>query len=217
MTNKTSSPLDLNIAGENELVKKLNISARLARRIIALRPYTSVDQLKMVWGMDSVILQRILPVVTVLPPQGISPELPAELVPTPAEIPAPPEKAEKELETAPQSEKIKKEGFILQKEAEESANQPASLVLPKENKTSWKISLALVLILIAGAYFRFTGLNWDQNQHQHPDERFISMTADQLSGVKSIAAYFDTQKSTLNPLNFGSYTYGMFPDRKSVV
>ena len=37
------------------------------------------------------------------------------------------------------------------------------------------------------------------------------MTADQLTGVKSIAAYFDTQTSTLNPLNYGSYTYGMFP------
>ena len=68
-----------------------------------------------------------------------------------------------------------------------------------------------MLILLAGAYFRFTGLNWDQNQHQHPDERFISMTVEQISGVNGIGAYFDTQNSTLNPLNHGSYTYGMLP------
>ena len=37
------------------------------------------------------------------------------------------------------------------------------------------------------------------------------MTADQLTGVNSIAAYFNAQTSSLNPLNYGSYTYGMFP------
>jgi len=211
MTNKTPSPIDLNTASENELVKKLNITVRLAKRIIALRPYQSVDQLKLVWGIDPEVVQHILPKVTVFHPQAIAPELKAEEVPNPAEMPALQEKAEQKPENVPESETIQKEELNLLKEAEEPANQLDSFSPPKAMKASWKISLALILILIAGAYFRFTGLNWDQNQHQHPDERFISMTADQLIGVKSIAAYLDTKTSTLNPLNFGSYTYGMFP------
>ncbi len=68
-----------------------------------------------------------------------------------------------------------------------------------------------MLILLVGAYFRFVGLNWDQNFHQHPDERFITMAADGIRGVSGISAYFDTATSTLNPLNYGSYTYGMLP------
>ncbi len=76
---------------------------------------------------------------------------------------------------------------------------------------SWKVNLLLMLILLVGAYFRFIGLNWDENFHQHPDERFITMAADAIRGVSGINAYFDTATSTLNPLNYGSYTYGMLP------
>ena len=32
-----------------------------------------------------------------------------------------------------------------------------------------------------------------------------------IEGVKGIGEYFDTANSTLNPLRYGSYTYGMFP------
>jgi len=210
MTNKTPSPIDLNTATENELVKRLKISARQANRIIALRPFQSVDQLKMVWGIDPETVQRILPAVTVQP-QGTVSESPVKETSTPPDLPSLPKNVEQSPEVTAQIEGIQGEQTILQEKAEEPANQPDFPNPPKATKTSWKISLALVLILIAGAYFRFTGLNWDQDQHQHPDERFISMTAGQLTGVKSIAAYFDTQTSTLNPLNYGSYTYGMFP------
>ena len=210
MTKKTPSPIDLNNAGEKELVEKLNISVRLARRIIALRPYQSVDQLKMVWGIDPEMVQRILPFVTVQQ-KDLAPKLPAEEKPIPLEMPVLQKNDEPKPETPPLITPTQKEELILQEKPQETANQPESPLPQQATKTSWKISLALVLILIAGAYFRFTGLNWDQNQHQHPDERFISMTAEQLTGVKSIAAYFNTQTSTLNPLNYGSYTYGMFP------
>ncbi len=64
---------------------------------------------------------------------------------------------------------------------------------------------------MVGALFRFSGLNWDDNFHQHPDERYLSMTAESIEGVGSISTYFDTQVSTLNPLKHGSYTYGMLP------
>jgi YYY domain-containing protein len=82
---------------------------------------------------------------------------------------------------------------------------------PKPIKGDWKTSLLLVLILLFGAYFRFTGLNWDDGQHQHPDERYISMVIGQINEVDGVAQYFDTANSVLNPLRFGSYTYGMFP------
>lgn len=210
MTKKTPSPIDLNTASEKELVERLKITARQANRIIALRPYQSVDQLKMVWGIDPETVQRILPAVIILP-QGTISEPQANAIPKPPELPRLPQNIEQIPETTPLLAGIQEEQVNLQKEPEEPENQPDSLNPPIATNTSWKISLALLLILIAGAYFQFTGLNWDQNQHQHPDERFISMTAGQLTGVKSIAAYFDTQTSTLNPLNYGSYTYGMFP------
>ena len=89
-------------------------------------------------------------------------------------------------------------------------NPEAGIASQKANP-SWKVNLLLMLILLVGAYFRFVGLNWDQNFHQHPDERFITMAADGIRGVSGISAYFDTATSTLNPLNYGSYTYGMLP------
>ncbi len=73
--------------------------------------------------------------------------------------------------------------------------------------------ILLLVILIAGAYFRFSGLNWDQNQHLHPDERFLTMVASSIEPVKSFGEYFDTANSTLNPNNrgYGFYVYGTLP------
>ncbi len=210
MANKPLSPIDVNTADKKELVKKLGISPRLADRIIALRPYQSVDQLKKVWGIDPGTLQRIVLAAVVSQPE-IPPELSLERIPNPPEINPLKENVQEQPAASPQSASIKKEELLPANEFEEPVIQPAIHMLPKVIKTSWKTSLVLVLILLVGGYFRFTGLNWDQNHHQHPDERFISMTADQIRGVSGIEAYFDTQSSTLNPLNYGSYTYGMFP------
>lgn len=71
----------------------------------------------------------------------------------------------------------------------------------------------LLLILLAGAFFRFTGINWDHNHHLHPDERFISMVDDRLAGGGGISGYFDSARSTWNPYNqgFGSFVYGTLP------
>ena len=56
----TSKPgIDINLASENELVKVLKISPRLARRIISLRPFTSFDQIDQIWGIDPQTLQFI--------------------------------------------------------------------------------------------------------------------------------------------------------------
>lgn len=71
----------------------------------------------------------------------------------------------------------------------------------------------LLLVLAVAAYFRFTGLNWDQNYHLHPDERFLTIVASQLSSVSNPLDYLKTSESTLNPYNFGQsfYVYGNFP------
>lgn len=71
----------------------------------------------------------------------------------------------------------------------------------------------LFFILVAAAAVRFTGLNWDDGQHLHPDERFITMVADRIRFPSGVDEYFDTPRSPANPYNkdFGSYVYGTFP------
>ncbi|MBE0699915.1 MAG: phospholipid carrier-dependent glycosyltransferase, partial [Anaerolineaceae bacterium] len=77
----------------------------------------------------------------------------------------------------------------------------------------WLWDFVLIVILLGGAYFRFTGLDWDQNQHLHPDERFLTMVETAIEPVHSISQYFDTKLSTLNPNNrgYGFYVYGTLP------
>ena len=43
------------------------------------------------------------------------------------------------------------------------------------DKRAWIYDLLLILVLVVGTYFRTVGLNWDANQHLHPDERFLTM------------------------------------------
>ena len=73
--------------------------------------------------------------------------------------------------------------------------------------------LILVIILGVGAYLRFVGLNWDENAHPHPDERFLTMVESALRIPKSVGEYFNTQESPLNPHNVGYtfFVYGTFP------
>src|SRR5689334_11850809 len=73
--------------------------------------------------------------------------------------------------------------------------------------------ILFVLVLLAAASFRLVGLNWDQDQHLHPDERFLTMVETAMSPVKSMEDYFNTDVSTLNPHNVGHsfYVYGDLP------
>ncbi len=77
----------------------------------------------------------------------------------------------------------------------------------------WLWDILLIGILLVGFAFRFVGLDWDQNQHLHPDERFLTMVETAIDPVRSMAQYFDTQNSTLNPHNRGYdfYVYGTLP------
>lgn len=75
------------------------------------------------------------------------------------------------------------------------------------------IAALLVVILAAGAALRLTGLDWDEGYLLHPDERFLSWVASDVHPVASLAEYFDTPNSTLNPNNVGHrfYVYGTLP------
>lgn len=71
----------------------------------------------------------------------------------------------------------------------------------------------LAIIFCIAAFFRFYDFNWDQNQHLHPDERFLTMIGVKETLPKNFASYFDPNTSPLNPSNngFSFFVYGIFP------
>jgi 4-amino-4-deoxy-L-arabinose transferase-like glycosyltransferase len=75
------------------------------------------------------------------------------------------------------------------------------------------VGIYLVLILILGAALRFTGIEWDSNYHLHPDERFMSMVANDLKIPETWDDYFSPEYSPLSPYNIGhkNYLYGLLP------
>src|ERR1700751_5275859 len=71
---------------------------------------------------------------------------------------------------------------------------------------------SLLVFALAGAP-RLQGVDWDQGQHLHPDERFLTMVETAIAPPHSIAEYFDTARSPLNPSNHGYrfFVYGTLP------
>lgn len=92
-----------------------------------------------------------------------------------------------------------------------SAESPSPT--PRRHWHTWLSIVALAGILALGAYFRFNGLNWDQDQHLHPDERFLTIVASKLSPAPDLATYLSPSRSPLSPYNVGEqfYVYGNFP------
>lgn len=76
-----------------------------------------------------------------------------------------------------------------------------------------KEHLILIAILLLGAFFRLYGINWDQGQHLHPDERFMTMVTTDTTWPKNFNEYLDQKTSPLNPRNhnFNFFVYGLFP------
>ncbi len=86
-------------------------------------------------------------------------------------------------------------------------------VSEQSHQDSWVTVVLLIGILLLGGYFRFVGLNWDDNLHLHPDERFLTMVSTAISFPKDGNGYFNTEHSSLNPHNrgYGFYVYGTLP------
>jgi YYY domain-containing protein len=80
-------------------------------------------------------------------------------------------------------------------------------------RTELLFSFLLVLVLLAGAYLRVSGLYWGEYTYMHPDERFLIWVGTDISPVESFADYWDTANSSLNPHNrgHGFYVYGTLP------
>ncbi len=73
------------------------------------------------------------------------------------------------------------------------------------------VVLAAVLLVAWG--YRSLGRNWDNTYGLHPDERFLAMVLSAIQPVESLAQYFDTKHSPLNPANQGQafFVYGTLP------
>lgn len=95
--------------------------------------------------------------------------------------------------------------------------------LPRRSGRSWPgkrlsdprvFSIALILVLLLAALFRFHGLSWDEGRHLHPDERFLSTVTNDIKWPANLATYFDPAASTLSPFslpNVGLFVYGTLP------
>ncbi len=68
-------------------------------------------------------------------------------------------------------------------------------------KIFWWDWVLLIFIICLAGFFRWRGINWDQNQHYHPDERYIAWVASSVDflGNDRFADAFTTNKSTFNP------------------
>ena len=80
-------------------------------------------------------------------------------------------------------------------------------------KHFWLYDVLLIGVLLVGAYFRLTGIDWGDSQNQHPDELFLTSVTYDIQPVHSLAEYFNTSTSTLNPHNTGHgyFVYGTLP------
>ncbi len=71
----------------------------------------------------------------------------------------------------------------------------------------WQL-IALFGLTLLGLALRLYGLNWDEGNSFHPDERQILFHVQALSWPDSLAQFFDPANSPLNPHFFA---YGSFP------
>src|SRR5262245_30169139 len=98
----------------------------------------------------------------------------------------------------------------LSKRVSPSPDRPPMTLNPPSDRSSraW-----MAAILVVAAWLRLQGLDWDEGQHLHPDERFLTMVATAIKPPHSLAEYFDTGDSPLNPGNhkYGFFVYGTLP------
>ncbi len=83
-------------------------------------------------------------------------------------------------------------------------------------KRTW-VELALAVVLLSAAALRLYNVNWDDLQHVHPDERWISMVASDITWPENFKDILAPRTSTLNPLwipqdnTRRNYAYGHLP------
>lgn len=82
-----------------------------------------------------------------------------------------------------------------------------------KSNSKMRIQLAMLWVLAIGFGLRFYKLNWDNDAHLHPDERFLTMVTTDIKLPNSWLLYFDPNSSSLNPKNAGYdfFVYGTLP------
>lgn len=94
------------------------------------------------------------------------------------------------------------------------ASRPLRRVRAWSEGRAWVVAVAVVAIVALGALARFSGVNWDAGDHLNPDERYLSIVADNIAWPRSVDGYFDVDSSPLSPYNHEvgqSYVYGQLP------
>src|SRR4051812_27843799 len=89
-----------------------------------------------------------------------------------------------------------------------------SVRAPSTVSTDTLIWVAAVVIVLLALAARVYNVNWDENTHLHPDERFLTTVTHDIQLPSSLGEYFDTDHSRLNPYNHdsgGSFVYGTLP------
>lgn len=76
-----------------------------------------------------------------------------------------------------------------------------------------KEKIILPILILLAFSLRIYGINWDQGQHLHPDERFLTMVGMAMKLPASMLDYLNPAISTFNPYNIGYdfFVYGTFP------
>ncbi|HEX9117651.1 MAG TPA: DUF2298 domain-containing protein [Anaerolineae bacterium] len=106
--------------------------------------------------------------------------------------------------------------------AEPSVEAGAGAREATRGRSNPRAAVALAGLLLIAAALRLHGLNWDQSQHVHPDERFVVWVADTVHWPGSLAAALDPATSPLNPFRWPAgqgdlsrqprnYAYGHLP------
>ena len=89
--------------------------------------------------------------------------------------------------------------------------------LMKDNRKSSFANLLWVILLVGvvvfGGYLRTLGMDWDDGEYLHPDERFLTFVVSSIRPNENPRDFFNTQLSTMNPGNVGYrfYVYGTLP------
>jgi hypothetical protein len=107
--------------------------------------------------------------------------------------------------------------------AEPSPSIEGATSLAPPVSTPWallrRIDLLFVVILVGAAFLRLVDVDWDQDTHIHPDERFLTMLGNAQHVPSSVAQYLNPATSPLSPTAiscpgtcpYTSFVYGIFP------
>ena len=96
----------------------------------------------------------------------------------------------------------------------EAASQPAGAAAPSEAMLGAFVWLAAALIVLLALAARLYNVDWDEDAHLHPDERHLTIVANDVDLPSSLGEYFYSDASPLNPYNRpggGSFVYGTLP------